>query len=56
MKFKFLILSCLIVLSNSCTFLKKESASNEIEALTQEVLKKNEGIDIEVKPIPMDKK
>lgn len=36
----------------SCSLISKQQPSDEMEKLTETVLKKNEGIDIEVKPIP----
>lgn len=49
------ILSCLLLLS-SCTMFEKNSGSNELESLTRDVLKKGEGVEIDVKPIMIPKK
>lgn len=50
--FTTLILFCLCVFFSSCSFFQKNVDGNEINQLTQEVLKKGEGVDIIVKPIP----
>jgi hypothetical protein len=44
---------CLIL--SSCTLFKK-SGDDEMEKMTQDVLKAKEGVDIQIKPIPKDKK
>lgn len=40
----------------SCTLMKKESLDNQMEKLGEEVLKHHEGLEIDFKPIPIEKK
>lgn len=37
---------------SSCTLFQKTETSNELVSLTDEVLKKNEGVEIEIRPEP----
>jgi hypothetical protein len=41
---------------SSCTLFEKNSGSNEMESLTQDVLKSKQGIEIDVKPISKESK
>jgi len=41
---------------SSCTLLKKDEGSDEMVKMGQMVLKSKEGLEIEIKPIQMDKK
>lgn len=49
------IFGSLVFLFGSCTLFRKDS-SNEMEELTEQVLKKNTGVEIDVKPIPKGSK
>jgi len=40
---------------SACTMFEKNASSNEMEMLTKDVLKKGEGVDIEIKPVPVEK-
>lgn len=39
-----------------CTLLKKDEGSDEMEKMGETVLKSREGLEIDFKPIPLDKK
>ncbi len=45
------VLFFLILSLPSCSMFEKEESSNEIVSLTDQVLKKHEGVDIQIKPI-----
>lgn len=47
---------CLLLVLCGCSLYEKNESSNELEALTQDVLKAKEGIDIQVRAIHEDKK
>lgn len=47
----FYICAALAALS-ACTLFQKNQPSNEMEALTEDVLKRGEGVEVDVKPIP----
>ena len=49
------IIVVIVTLCCSCTMFEKKESSNEMEELTQDVLKKNEGVDIQVRPIPNER-
>lgn len=47
---RFIILMCFL---SGCTmFRKTDNSSNEMVQLTEDVLKKDQGVEIDVKPIP----
>lgn len=49
------VLVVLFVFFSACSWFQRNTSNNEIEALTKDVFKKNEGVEIEVKPIPNPK-
>lgn len=54
-KVLFIVLGLCTLCILGCTMFQKNASSNEMEGLTETVLKKGQGIDIEIKPIPKEK-
>lgn len=47
---KIILLVAILTLPN-CSFYEKKESSNEVVSLVDQVLKKHEGVDIQIKPI-----
>ncbi len=53
---KTFICICTCIIFCGCTLFQKNAGSNEMEELSEDVIKSKIGVDIQVKPIPKDSK
>jgi hypothetical protein len=45
-----------VLLCTSCGFIEKNASEKELSVLAHEVLKRNKGVIIEIKPVDLEKK